>query len=166
MVNYEKKNDIDWILVKTEYETTQISQRKIAAKYNISYSTLKYRATQEKWAKNKEKKLGKIDAKLTQKTINNVIADKEKVLKTHFNISQKFIDMITNTLKENPYLDDKKVLNYVTAIEKLQRMQRQTLKLDLDLDNADNSKEKINEFLDATKKSEKELSDLYDEDEK
>lgn len=162
MVNYEKKNDIDWILVKTEYETSDLSQRKVARKYNIPYSTLATRAAKEKWTKQNDK----IQAILEQKIVNNVIADKEKVLKTHFNISQKFIDMITNTLKENPYLDDKKVLNYVTAIEKLQRMQRQTLKLDLDLDNADNGKEKINEFLDATKKSEKELSDLYDEDEK
>ena len=39
----------DWIKIRTEYETTGISQRKLAEKYNVPYPTLRDRAKREKW---------------------------------------------------------------------------------------------------------------------
>jgi len=45
----DKSKKPDWIKIRAEYETTGISQRKLAAKYNVPYPTLRDRAKREKW---------------------------------------------------------------------------------------------------------------------
>lgn len=48
--NYYNKGMDIWDDIKTEYITTDIGTRPLAAKYNMSYSTLRKRAQREQWA--------------------------------------------------------------------------------------------------------------------
>ena len=68
--------NIDWIKIKNEYISTNISQRKLADKYDISFNTLRKKANKESWAELKKNQYNKITTKLQQKTADK-IADKE-----------------------------------------------------------------------------------------
>lgn len=57
----------NWEKIKTEYITTDISQRKLAEKYGVPYPTLKYRAERDEWFKARKKHKSRVVAKSTQK---------------------------------------------------------------------------------------------------
>ena len=65
VVTIESK--VDWNTVKAEYVAGGISQRAIAEKYGISWSTLQKRAQKEKWAKVRQAASDKIVEKTVQK---------------------------------------------------------------------------------------------------
>lgn len=69
-------NAVNWVHIRTEYETTNISQRKLAEKHGVSYPTLRDRCKREEWAKSKDKTRSKIVATTLQKTVTK-IATKE-----------------------------------------------------------------------------------------
>lgn len=57
----------DWKQIKTEYITTDISYRKLAAKYNVPMSTLTRIAIKEKWVEGRERYKNKVVAKTVEK---------------------------------------------------------------------------------------------------
>lgn len=78
----------DWNIIRAEYIAGGISQRKLAAKYGISETTLMKRANAEKWSDIKKETDSKSTAKAQQKTAdavatNAVIAERirEKLLR-------------------------------------------------------------------------------------
>lgn len=58
---------VNWEQIKTEYVTGDISQRKLAAKHGVPYSTLKYRADRGEWFAARKKHKSKVIAKSMQK---------------------------------------------------------------------------------------------------
>lgn len=66
----------DWKKIKNEYITTNISQRKLAEKYNISASTLTKRANREQWHKTSNNISNKVATKTEEKLIEK-FSDKE-----------------------------------------------------------------------------------------
>lgn len=60
----------DWKKIKTEYITTDISQRKLAAKYNIPLSNITRRCKAEKWVEQREQYKSTVTAKAVEKTAN------------------------------------------------------------------------------------------------
>lgn len=69
---------IDWLKLKNEYINGNISYRKLAEKYGITFQTLRDRAIKEKWFAKRKEQRHKIDTKTTQKTAEK-IAEKEAV---------------------------------------------------------------------------------------
>jgi hypothetical protein len=63
---------VDWAKIRTEYIKTGLAYRKLAAKHNISFNTLKNRAIKEKWVELRKQK----ENKTTTKTIES-LSDKE-----------------------------------------------------------------------------------------
>jgi hypothetical protein len=149
---------INWVKIRNEYETTDISLRRLVQKYkNLKFSTLESRCKREGWVKSKKETQYKLHAKVRQKTIKNIATTEAKVLENHFNISDDLLNIVKNSLvseKEfNTFVDtvksgdsegnfeeeikefvlksinDKKLLNMVNAFEKLQKAQRQTLNI-------------------------------------
>lgn len=59
--------DINWNAIRAEYIGGGISQRKLAEKYGVAYSTLSNRATNERWNEKREQAKAEIDAKLGQR---------------------------------------------------------------------------------------------------
>ena len=65
--------NIDWIAIKNEYINTDISQRKLAKKYDISESTLMQKAMREKWRDEKNEQRSKIEAETKQKVAEIIV---------------------------------------------------------------------------------------------
>lgn len=65
-----KKKQIDWNAIKAEYIGSNISQRKLAEKYDVSSNTLIKRANREHWNEQREKAYNKVTTKIQQKVIN------------------------------------------------------------------------------------------------
>ena len=59
----------DWTAIKAEYIAGGISQRDLAKKNKLAYSTLRARADKEGWTKTREETLRKIGEKAAQETI-------------------------------------------------------------------------------------------------
>jgi hypothetical protein len=126
----------------------------LANKYKIPYRTIRDRAIREKWAKSKAEYQSKVRAKTEQKTIEKISNDIANTQAKHFKLSNDFLHIVENALNNkdefNTFVDkvkegskdyfseevrefilesvnDKKVLNMVSAFEKIQKAQRQIL---------------------------------------
>lgn len=66
---------VDWDKIKAEYLQGDMSQRKLAEKYNVSYSTLRDRANNEEWAKKREEIRSKAVAKSEQEIVSQRAED-------------------------------------------------------------------------------------------
>ena len=138
---------VDWIKIRIEYETTNLSYRKIADKCNVSFNTLKGRASREGWAKSKEEAHHKITTTTRQKTVVKIadrnakilsISDmateaieeylKEKHYKQHVYKEKKYyegkVDSEEIVCKELDVADTKALANMVSSLDKLQKGQR------------------------------------------
>jgi len=62
----------DWLAIKAEYCSTNISYRKIAEKYGISFNTLKDRAIREGWKEQRDTTHNKIATTTQQKIVVKV----------------------------------------------------------------------------------------------
>ena len=58
----------DWNRIKGEYVAGGISQRQLAKKYKLSWSTLQKRAARERWADIRQKACNKVVEKVVQET--------------------------------------------------------------------------------------------------
>lgn len=67
---------INWLKIRNEYINGNISYRKLAEKYSVSFNTLQYRAKKEKWFEERKRQHDKITTKSRQKTAEK-IAEKE-----------------------------------------------------------------------------------------
>jgi lambda repressor-like predicted transcriptional regulator len=98
----------DWIKIKTEYETTNTSYRKIAIKYGVSFNTLKGVAKRESWAKCKIETHHKIATRTLQKTVVKIADRNARIL----NISDKLTGKIEQAIDQ---LENYIVTNKVTT---------------------------------------------------
>ncbi len=87
--------EIDWIAVKNEYINTNISQRKLAETYNVSYNTLKDKAHKEKWAEDKKKQHIKITSKTHQKTAEKIVNAEVDRVANLLNLTDKAQEQIS-----------------------------------------------------------------------
>lgn len=62
--------DVDWLAIKTEYITTDISQRKLAQKYGLAVSTVARKSTDEGWVEQRERHKSNVLSKTTEKIAN------------------------------------------------------------------------------------------------
>ena len=62
----KKKAVRDWIAIRNEYASTDISTRALAEKYGIPYNTIKDRAKREKWVEIRDEQHSKIAAETAQ----------------------------------------------------------------------------------------------------
>lgn len=66
----------DWLKIRNEYTSGNISYRKLAEKHNVSFATLQARAKKESWAEERDKQYDKIKTEVGQQTAA-VIVEKE-----------------------------------------------------------------------------------------
>lgn len=95
----EKKKP-NWIKIRNEYETSNISYRKLCEKYGVSLTALKTRAKKESWKSSKEEVRHKIAQKTTQKTIEKISNEESDLNLEHFRIWQKFQKLIDVSIEK------------------------------------------------------------------
>lgn len=160
----------NWIKIKIEYETTNISYRKLAAKHDVVFSTLEKRARREGWTKSKKDTCDTIEAKVRQKAVAKVVDRNSRFL----TISDMATEAIEEYLKGKHYkqhvvkykyydsegkadheeltsvlldvADTKALANIVSSLDKIQKGQR--LAEGLDKQN-DGDKGKLDELIAA-----------------
>jgi len=136
---------INWIKIKNEYLNTNISQRKLADKYKISFNTLKDRANREKWADLRKVQHNKIALK-TQQITEEIIIQEEvdritSILSTADALQEKiiqsmgqldvYIDMYGKK-HETDIIDVAKVRKLVSALKDLSEIVNKNDKTDND----------------------------------
>lgn len=171
---------IDWIKIRTEYETTNISQRKLSEKHDVSYNTLKDKANREKWAKSKEETHIKIASKTHQKAIEKISDDKSDRNIRHLNVWDKILNKIDDLASKDKWtiytingiveidVEPKDLTNLAAAMDKVQKGQRLAEGLDKNLhnDNLQENNDKIMRLADLLNKPVKDrlISDFEEEE--
>ena len=124
--------NVDWIKIKNEYINTNISQRKLAEKYKVSFNTLKDRANKERWADVKKEQHNKIISATQQKTADKIVDaevdrltgllkltdEAQEQIRVGMSQLNKFMDMFGN-IHESEIIDVVKLKKLVSAMKDL-----------------------------------------------
>ena len=128
---------VDWLAIKTEYITTDISYRKLAEKHGVNYSVIGARARAEGWVEQRtqfrDKTHTKTVEKLAEKASNqaskkiasiNELAD-QLIEKLQLAIGELDVHLVTNKRKEktieydNPQRPDKPTKEVIQEEEEI-----------------------------------------------
>ena len=129
--------NVDWIKIKNEYINTNISYRKLAKKYDISFSTLEKTARKEHWKELREKQRDRVEMKLRQKTADKIVdAEVDRLAELlkltdeaqkqiYIAMSQlgKYMDMFGN-IHESDIVDVAKLKKLVSAMKDIKDIVR------------------------------------------
>ena len=107
----------DWNKIKAEYIAGGISQRKLAAKYHISFNTLKKRANLEKWATARDTAYNRGTSKAQQATAERAATTAARIAEARDLAVVRVCEMIAEAKGSG-----NNMLALVTALEKLQKM--------------------------------------------
>lgn len=90
---------VDWLAIKNDYISGGGSYRNLAAKYGVSFNTLKCRAVDEGWKKLKEEQHHKTTTKTQQKTeekISDALSDeaaaKARIRSKLVKLAERWVD--------------------------------------------------------------------------
>lgn len=87
---------MDWNAIKTEYITTDTSYRKLAIKYNVSYTAIGNKSRQEGWVEQRNQFINKTVSKSIN-SISNKTADR---LTRIFDASDKLLEKLERAVEE------------------------------------------------------------------
>lgn len=87
---------MDWNAIKTEYITTDTSYRKLATKYNVSYTAIGNKSRQEGWVEQRNQFINKTVSKSIN-SISNKTADR---LTRIFDVSDKLLEKLEQAVEE------------------------------------------------------------------
>lgn len=106
---------MDWQTIKAEYVAGGTSYRKLAAKYDVPFSTLKRVAAKEKWCELRERAKAKADTKIIN-AVSDAAAKKEsKVIKA----ADKLLDKLIETIDTLPAIDSQSLKHFTSALKDL-----------------------------------------------
>lgn len=91
---------IDWIKIKNEYVTSNISYKAIAEKYSVNRSTLEKRAVRECWTEQRKEACKKIDKHVQRKTQNAIIAQEINRIQRLYDLSDKIIEKLELAIEQ------------------------------------------------------------------
>lgn len=152
----KKKKRIDWNKIETEYCTTEIGQRALAEKYNVSVGSINAHAVKGKWAEKKAQNLNEIQTVVERETKKAIIDEKVEINKQHIALYNRGLGVINFLLEqyeeEIPKIKEGKLkkgrmsacnLDFImSAITKAQKGQRLALNIDKE-DVGDNAEPEI-----------------------
>ena len=87
---------MDWNEIKTEYITTDTSYRKLATKYDVSYTAIGNKSRQEGWVEQRNQFINKT----VSKTINSISNKKADRLTRIFDASDKLLEKLERAVEE------------------------------------------------------------------
>lgn len=90
----------DWIRIRNEYASTDISTRELADKYGIPYNTVRDRAIRENWTEFRTEQQSNIREKTAQKTAEIVAKDEAGRVSRLLRIADRLMDKTERALDE------------------------------------------------------------------
>ena len=145
--------NVDWISIRAEYETTGLSQRKLADKHGVSFPTLRDRAKRGEWVQSKKKTHDEIIKKTLQKTVTKIATKEADRNARHIAILDKILDKVDKVISEElssgmtahgevielPLILADKLDTAMKVLEKVQKSHRLALGLDKEIKTKDNT---------------------------
>ena len=120
---------MDWKKIKAEYIAGGTSYRKLAAKYGVSFSTLRDTAIREKWTELREQARNKSVTKLVES-----IGEQNGTYKVSINeVADKLLEKITSMLESenNAFLGTQGIKQLTSALKDIKDIK--DLKSEIDL---------------------------------
>lgn len=117
-MNKYHETGVSWRKIKAEYIAGGISQRKIAAKYDVPFGTLQKRARVEKWNTKRQKAEDATVEKVTQKTVEEV-ADNAVMLQR---IKAKLLRKLDSMVEAYPDANAAEIKHKTKSTEIIYRM--------------------------------------------
>ena len=129
----KRKTKIDWMKIKHDYLFKNISLKKLAEKYGVSYSQVFKHSKDEQWVRLKEENRSEIEAKteqkLQEKEIERKVAKNEKHIEL-FDFGIEIVEKILHSYKEKGKVSPDKLEKLFSCIEKAQKGQRLALNME------------------------------------
>ena len=110
---------MDWKAIKTEYITGNISYRKLAEKHGISFSTLRHRAIEEQWYKQKEQNCNRVVTRSIEKVVERESTNLAKTDEKYFRILDKLFDKAEELVANTPTWSTNTIKDMATAMKYL-----------------------------------------------
>lgn len=123
----KSRAEIDWELLKQEYVQGGTSYRKLADKYDVSFSILKVVARQEKWAELRERAKDESNTKLIKLIAND---NAKRMVKIN-NVADMLLDKIVDTLEALDVVDSQSIKHFTSALKDIKDIKG--IKSDIDL---------------------------------
>jgi transposase-like protein len=118
---------VDWLKIKAEYISGNISYRKLAEKHGVSFNTLKRRAVEEEWYKLRQQK----EEKTTTKIINSASDKDAKKANKIIDVADKLLDKISAMVDKAGEYNTQNIKNLTSALKDLKEIKG--YKSDVDL---------------------------------
>ena len=106
---------MDWKKIKTEYIAGGTSYRKLAEKYNVSFSTLRKVAAKEKWTELRDKARAKSDTKIIEAISTK---DAKKVLSI-IDAADTLLTKLIDTVEAMEVVDSQSLKHFPSALKDL-----------------------------------------------
>ena len=103
----------NWVKIRYEYITTTISYRELAAKHNVSFTTLSKRAKREGWADRRKNNDDKVTAKALEKFADQEVERRQNIIET----ANTLLDRVDAILMMHAELDPKDVRTLAAALK-------------------------------------------------
>lgn len=87
---------LDWVAIKTEYISTNISQRDLAYKYGIAPRTLQQMAVREHWFDERKKH----KERLVKKSLQKIATKESNLLARELSVAEKITGVLEKALKD------------------------------------------------------------------
>ena len=100
----KKQRKIDWDAIKTEYVTSDISQRALIEKYKVNNVDLAKHSKNEKWVEERKKYKAKVTSKAIAKSCNKRANELAGILDAAFNIRDTIVGATKDPVQFNRYL--------------------------------------------------------------
>ena len=106
---------MDWNQIKAEYIAGGTSYRKLAAKYDVPFNTLKTIAIKGEWVKLREQ----AEHDTTTKIINDVAKQNAKIDKKYFELVDKLLDKAEKVIEDMPIWQPTSLKEMASALKYL-----------------------------------------------
>ena len=103
----------NWVKIRYEYITTNISYRELAAKHNVSFTTLSKRAKREGWADRRKNNDDRITEKALEKFSEEEVVRRQNIIET----ANTLLDRVDAILMMHAELDPKDVRTLAAALK-------------------------------------------------
>lgn len=113
----------DWLKIRSEYISSDISYRKLADKHKVSFNTLQDVAKREEWKKLRDEQRDSVAAATRQKAIDTISTDAASYAASIARLSIRAVGLVEKSMKnEESKADPYKVKALVTAVHELSEM--------------------------------------------
>lgn len=103
----------NWVKIRYEYITSQISYRELAAKHHVSFTTLSKRAKREGWADRRKNNDDRITEKALEKFSEEEVVRRQNIIET----ANTLLDRVDAILMMHAELDPKDVRTLAAALK-------------------------------------------------